>query len=73
MKTLDKKEIKHINNSLAWGDKKVIAIELGILQPALSRYLKPKAIYNIGLKRFEDKYVMPDDVYNAIINYINNK
>jgi len=73
MITLTKKEIDHVNDSLKWGEKKVICIELGLKYSALSRYLKAIPSYNIKRKCFDAEYKMPLHVYNTIINFINNK
>jgi hypothetical protein len=73
MITLTDKEINHIKHSLAWGEKKVVAINLGIKYSALSRYLKAIPTYNIKTKKFDVSYRMPLHVYNAIIQFINNK
>lgn len=73
MISLTDKEIKHIKLSLAHGDNKIIALQLGIKSPAFSRYLKAIPKYNITTKKFDVSYRMPQHVYNAIINHINNK
>ena len=71
--TVSEKQVAHINHSLAWGEKKIVCIELGLKYSALSRYLKAIPKYNISTKKFDVAYRMPLHVYNTIINFINNK
>ncbi len=70
---LQNKDIKRIQDSLKYGDKKMIAIELGIKQSTLSMILRPRVLLNAETDRYETVYSMPKHAYEVINQYIQNK
>lgn len=71
MRKVSKEEITHIKNSLTYGTKGILCKDfLFVSQPVLSSYLRPKPVYNRETKKFELHYIIPDDHYYIIMDYI---
>jgi transcriptional regulator with XRE-family HTH domain len=70
--TLTEDQFKHVDRSLGYGKRKLLAEKMGVSQAYLSKLLTRKQIYRPKNKRFVYECTLKESQFNQVMDFVNS-